>query len=149
MRRHVMRRHVHQLIGIAVVAAVLGGCDQSAADAQDVVDAAYATYNEGDVDAWARIRDRGSSYESDEQRDQTMAQLRDRDRDRVRDGAHYADIACEGHGDGAWPVADDGDVDGYYLTCDAVLVLGDGTELPESFEWVVDDGEVVAVRSDR
>ncbi len=135
---------------VAVLALV--GCSSAGDDpevaAQDVVDAAYATFNSGDVDGWAEIRDRGSYYASAEDREEAMATLRSTISIEMAAGAQYQDISCEAHGEGDWQVADTGDVTGYYLTCSTVLGQGD-SEVTENFEWVVADGQVVAVRSDR
>jgi len=130
----------------------LAGCssagDDPEAAAQEVVDAAYATFNSGDVDAWVEIRVLGSYFADDDKRDQSMAMMHTTMGAEMEGGAKYQDISCESHGDGDWPVADTGDVAGYYFTCSTVLAEGD-SEVPENFEWVVADGQVVAVRSDR
>jgi hypothetical protein len=143
------------IVSISVAAAVLVvGCGSSdevdpEQDALNVVEAAYASFNNGDADTWVEIRDRGSSYASDADREEGIAILGAETERRVDEGWQYEDIECDSQGEGEWPVADDGDVAGHYITCETSLVDGDGELVyPEAFEWVVQDGEVVAVRSD-
>ena len=144
-------------IWIALVCAavmVVAGCGEPngsdpEADARAVIDDAFATFNAGDYDAWVEVRDRGASHASEADRDETLALMRDRERSLMEDGGHYEEIECESHGDGSWPVAEAGDVDGWYFTCRTHFVFGDGWTAPETFEWVVADGDVVAVRSSR
>jgi len=143
------------LVVLVVTILTIAGCSSSEEvtpeeTAQQAVDAAFALFNAGDVDAWVEIRLRGSAFASDEEREKILEWMRTEEfGPRMAEGAQYEDIACESHGSGEWPVADAGPVEGYYLTCDTSLVAGDGSEVGEAFEWVVADGEVVAVRSNR
>lgn len=139
---------------IAASVLALMGCGSSDGDNPDqealsTVEAAYDAFNAGDVETWIEIRDRGSWHETDEDREAVLAAMGDQNTALVAAGARYEDIQCESLGDGEWPVADEGPVSGYSFTCDTNLVDDEGTVYSEAFEWVVRDGEVVAVRSDR
>ncbi len=139
---------------LLVLPVVLSGCgspdegDPEAA-ALSTIEAAYETFNSADVDTWVEIRDRGSSYGTDEDRAEVIEYMTGQLTPQVEGGARYENIQCESQGEGEWPVADEGPVEGYYFTCDTSFVDADGVEYPEAFEWVVADGQVVAVRSNR
>jgi hypothetical protein len=137
---------------VVVPLLVLSLCASSDADdpeaaALSSVEAAYETFNSGDVDTWVAIRDRGSAYATDEDQAEMMEYLAEKVTPEMEGGARYEDIQCESMGLGEWPVADAGPVDGYYFTCDTTYVDSAGEEHPEAFEWVVAEGEVIAVRS--
>lgn len=136
----------------ALCIAIVAGCSgtdttENEATALQTIEDAYASFNDGDAAAWVEIRERGSAYPSQEMRDRVMDDLADEVTEQVQGGARFEDIECESQGLGEWPVADEGTVEGYYFTCDTTYVDADGDERIEPFEWVVDDGEVVAVRS--
>lgn len=130
---------------------VVSGCGSSEGDSEqaalEVVEGAYEAFNIGDVDEWVDVRDRGSSYETSEEQAEMVAYLRDLVVSQVDGGARFENIECESLGDGEWPVADAGPVEGYYFECDTVFVNSAGVESLIAYEWVVADGEVVAVRS--
>ena len=133
---------------------VRSACGDDDGDAEQdplgVVEAAYESFNDGDVDVWVEIRDRGSAYPSEEDRAEVLAAMRTEVEDMTQNGWQYVDVACESQGEGEWPVADEGNVSGTYVACDTTLVSDDGTtQYGEAFEWVVHDGEVVAVTSNR
>jgi hypothetical protein len=116
--------------------------------ALSVVEAAYDSFNNGDAEAWVEIRDRGSVYSSELAREINLETRRAEAVGDYEDGERYEDIQCESQGEGEWPVADDGNVSGYYITCDTSRVGEQGLIQQEAFEWVVEDREVVAVRTD-
>lgn len=139
---------------IAVAASILAGCGSPndgdpEEEALQVVEASYDTYNDGDLEGWVEIRDRGSFHASDADRELALERMRADFASGFEAGARYEQIQCESHGDGEWPIADEGPVSGYYFTCDTRLVDDEGPIHTEAFEWVVRDGEVIAVRSDR
>ncbi len=150
------------VVALVVVAVVVGACSSSdeAAGVVDedsalaVIEAAYELYNSGDAAGWAEVRDRGSSHNSDEARQEVLDWEVDQTRGEIEAGARYVSIECVSQGLGEWPVADAGPVAGYYFICDTDLVADsdDFVERSERFEWVVSegpDGAVVAVRSNR
>jgi hypothetical protein len=146
-----MRRIVFLVV---VPLLVLSGCGSSEGDdpeaaALSTVEAAYEAFNSGDVDTWVEIRDRGSFYATEEDRAEVAEYMAEQVTPEMEGGARYEGIQCESMGDGEWPVADEGLVEGYYFTCDTTYVDSAGDEYPEAFEWVVADGEVIAVRSNR
>jgi hypothetical protein len=151
----------HDPIGIAVaaVALVLGSCSSSSAaegvtdedSALAVIENAHELYNSGDAEAWTEVRDRGSWYATDDDRQEMLDSMSDRTQAEIDAGARYEDIECVSEGPGEWPVADAGPVAGYYFICETTFV-SDSTQRAEQFEWVVSqgrDGAVVAVRSNR
>lgn len=141
-------RHV-VVIGV-VCALFVGACSSSEDDALGVVESAYSMFNAGDLEGWIQVRDTGSFYATEEDRDSGFEYMRNQIGPLMDQGARYQDISCESQGYGDWPVADQGlDVPvGYYFVCDTVLrVDATGFERSEQFEWVVADGEVQAVRS--
>lgn len=153
------RRWMGTMVMIGAVAAAVVACSSSeeAAGVTDeesalaVVDAAYEVYNSGDAQGWTEIRDRGSAGLEGEERQEVLDWMVERTLEEFADGARYEQIDCESRGLGEWPVADTGLAAGYYFVCDTLLV-SDGGEQAEQFEWVVSegpDGAVIAVRSDR
>ena len=134
------------LFGFCVV-----GCGSSEADSEqtalEVVEGAYDAFNAGDVEEWVVIRDQGSYYETPEEQEEAAAYMMELVVPQVEGGARFENIECESLGEGEWPVADAGPVEGYYFTCDTTFVDSEGVESADAFEWVVADGEVVAVRS--
>jgi hypothetical protein len=137
---------------VVVPLLVVSGCGSSDGDdpeaaALSTVEAAYETFNSGDVDTWVEIRQGGSAFASDEERAEVAEDMADEITPEMEGGARYEGIQCESMGYGEWPAADEGPVEGYYLTRDTTYVDSAGDEYPEAFEWVVADGEVIAVRS--
>jgi hypothetical protein len=120
--------------------------------ALEVVEAAYQLYNSGDLEGWIEVRNRGSFFASEEDREGIMEWARDLYGGEMEAGAQYEELGCTSHGLGEWPVADTGPVTGYYFTCDSEWISGtqDPTSQVNHFEWVVSegpDGAVVAVRT--
>jgi hypothetical protein len=126
--------------------------DAEALEAFAAVEAAYVMFNNGD-EAWMEVRDRGSAspsaadeYVPDEG---TVGYFRGT---QAAD-AHLDISGCESHGSGEWSdIADDGTVTGYYFTCTTVesnaFHGASDIEFAEMYNWVVADGEVVAVSSE-
>ena len=129
-----------------------GGDDADEAAALAVVQDAYELFNAGDA-AWLDVRDRGSSYPSEEFREESRAEGIIEFESEVAGIFRYEDIECESRGLGEWPgIADRGQpvASGYYFVCKTTLTSDapNATAVPETFNWVVSNGEVVAVNSD-
>lgn len=112
---------------------------------------AYAAFNSGNAQKWVEIRDAGSYYESDADRIAAQASAVTQTQEAINHGAQYTQITCTSHGPGQWSgIAHEGlpVAVGLNITCTTVLtpqtVIGSG---PQSFEWVVANGVVVAVTS--
>ena len=137
---------------LGLLGLIVAGCGSSETDSEqsalEVVQGAYDTFNAGDLEEWVAIRDQGSYYETPEEKEAAIAYMMELLVPQVEGGARFANIECESLGEGEWPVADAGPVEGYYFTCDTTFVDSEGVESADAFEWVVADGEVVAVRSD-
>ena len=87
---------------------VLAGCTTSAgseAGALAAVDAAYASFNEGDTDTWVELLERGSYYESEDRRAWAHDLVMDVMSEQVDGGAQYETVDCESRGRGSWDVA--------------------------------------------
>ena len=131
--------------------AVLSGAeDEAAAGAFQAVNDAYDLFNTGNIEAWVEVRDLGSYWASEELRAIRTPGFTLEEQAKYDAGARYVETECVSHGLGDWPdVADDGLATGYYFTCDAVLTSdfedSAATRNVESFNWVVNDGAVVAV----
>lgn len=137
--------------------------DPQAQEAFEAVEAAFAAYNEGDA-AWLEIRGRttdpyytmSSSWSlvlgADPGYDQKRADhlLRVFEANQAA-GSRYDVIGCRSYGEATWNPTDQGEIVGHRFTCDAVLTDAfrgaSNVSLAESFEWVVADGEIVAVNS--
>lgn len=114
-----------------------------------VIQAAYELYNAGDLEGWIEVRNQGSAFASDEDRQQILDWEREMYGSEMEAGAQYEELGCTSQGLGEWPVADTGAVAGYYFTCASRWVSGTDESLNQ-FEWVVSegpDGAVVAVRT--
>lgn len=145
-------RRLSAILLLMVVSTFVGGCGSSSEQepdqaALDVVESAYESFNNGDMDAWVEIRNRGSQFGTEQEREDALDRMRHSVGAQIDAGARYTGITCESRGFGEWPVADAGSVSGYYFTCDTTRVTG-SAEIAEAFEWVVDGGKVIAVRSD-
>jgi hypothetical protein len=117
-----------------------------------VIEAAYELYNTGDLEAWIEVRNRGSYFATEEDRQEILDWSRDLYGGEMEAGARYEDVECVSEGLGEWPVADTGPVAGYYFTCAAPWASSpqDTAGQVNYFEWVVSegpDGAVVAVRT--
>ena len=128
--------------------------DPQATDAFEAVEAAYNTFNTGDQE-WLDLRLRGSFFESQEERDALLAELEASWEDELAWGSHIEVSGCVSQGHGEWPNRVDLGVPaptGYYFICDAALTDSvmdvAGVQIPETYHWVVADGEVVAVTSE-
>lgn len=169
-KRTTRRKNVMAIVGgfaLAVVAVafavtvdnddglVLTGADgdPAAREAFVAVEDAYETFNSGDS-TWVEIRDRGSAYDSVRSQEVLADHLRE-----VFVATHAAEaridvIGCQSYGFGTWPdTADDGPIDGYRFTCDAVRTdslheLAGFQPVDEAFVWVVADDDVIAVQSE-
>lgn len=135
-------------------AVVTGAEDDTATEQFQAVDEAYDLYNTGDVEAWVEVRDSGSQWPSDEDRTEGMEKLRQQVQANYDAGSRYVETECVSHGFDDWEgVADGALATGYYFTCEAVLTSdfedSDATKVSESFNWVVNEGVVVAVNSNR
>jgi hypothetical protein len=139
-------RRMRASLAAMVLITACGGVDGPEAEGLATIEAAYAVYNTGDFDAWMEVRDRGSSYRSEADRLDALEWIRAREGPPMEAGARFEDIECLSHGEGSWPVPDRGEAEGWYFTCDATHVLGDGSSEEATLDWVVDDGEVVAVK---
>ena len=135
--------------------AVVSEADTAAeAAAFEPVNRAYDLYNLGNIGEWVEVRDLGSVWPSEEQRTQGMEEWRSEERVRYQAGFRYVATECVSNGLGDWPgVSDDGAVTGYYFKCESVWTrhyenLGE-FGVYESFNWVVKDGAVLAVNSER
>lgn len=121
------------------------------AAARAVVDSAYALFNDGDV-GWVELRDRGSAYESEAERQENLAEGEVEILNSAAAGMRIDLIDCTFQGVGRWSsVADEETVTGYYFICDTQLTDAFrepvGLFLPEEYHWVINDGDVVAVKS--
>ena len=157
--------HLAAAVVISVFASACGGDDvgptpadqldpgSDAGRAYQVVLDTYAAYNSGEAARWVELRDRGSRWPSEATRVDGLQVEVEFVRAEHALGSRLASSGCTSHGLSDWPdVADVGLATGYYFTCEMVLTdaIGDagGLELPESFNWVVSDGDVVAVNSE-
>jgi hypothetical protein len=123
--------------------------DPQAREAFSAVEAAYDTYNSGD-DSWVEIRERSTSVETiDAAFDAHLRLVYAADQ---AAGSRYDVIGCRSFGQDTWNPSGEGDVIGHRFTCDAVLTDSfrgaANMSILESFEWIVADGEVVAVSSE-
>lgn len=127
--------------------------DDAAGEAFAVVVAAYEAYNTGDVEAWADARQPGSYFSSSEARDTDRSEMVEAVGALHASGSRIDVTGCVSHGLGDWPgIADRGVASGYRFRCETtsanVVLLAGGIELAATFEWVVADGDVVAVKSE-
>jgi hypothetical protein len=117
-----------------------------------VIDAAYELYDSGDLEGWIDVRNRGSHFATEDDRQEILDWERDLYGGEMEGGARYGDVECVSEGLGEWPIADTGPVVGYYFACDAPWTPGsqDLGARVDHFEWVVSEGPngtVVAVRT--
>jgi hypothetical protein len=132
--------------------AVVSGADGAATAAFEAVSGAYDLYNLGNMEEWTEVRDSGSVWPSEPQRTVGIVEWR-ADAQREYDaGGRYVATECVSKGLGDWPdIADEGVATGYYFTCESVWKKRyEDPETPvlyETFNWVVNDGVVVAVNS--
>jgi hypothetical protein len=132
----------------------LAGADGNpeATDAFKAVEAAYHAFNTGDP-AWVEVRVRGSFFESQEEEDAFLTQILARWPEAQAANPHLEVSGCASQGDGEWPnVVDEGvpTPSGYYFICETTATdsLYDvaGVQVSETHLWVVNNGEVVAVK---
>jgi hypothetical protein len=128
--------------------------DPQAAEAFKAVEAAYNAFNTGDQE-WLDLRLRGSFFESQEERDALLAELVTSWPDELAWQPHIEVSGCVSQGHGEWPNRVDQGVPaptGYYFICDSALTDSfmdvAGVQIPETYHWVVTDGDVVAVSSE-
>jgi hypothetical protein len=150
------------VLGVAVVvvnqanqdSVPLAGADDAseATEAFKAVEAAYLAFNTGDP-AWVEVRLRGSFFESQEDEDGLLSDQLALWPDYQAANPHLEVSGCASQGHGEWPdIVDEGvpAPTGYYFICEATKTdsLYDvaGVQLSETHHWVVDDGEVVAVK---
>jgi hypothetical protein len=132
--------------------AVVSGADDAATAAFQTVNDAYDLYNTGDIEGWVEVRDAGSVWPPEFDRDEGMEEIRQEEQANYDGGARYVETECVTNGLGDWPeIADDEIVSGYFFVCNAVYTLNyqdpDLAGVAERFNWVVNDGVVVAVNS--
>lgn len=145
------------LLALFVAGFLLVACGGDADSDEDaalaVIENAYELWNSGDAVAWVEVRERGSFWESDEQRTEVLSEVLGwvEDRMTVYD-VRYTEIDCESQGFGEWPgVADPGlpVAEGYYFICETEVTSANPEfEVTEVFNWVVAEGEVIAVNSE-
>ena len=133
--------------------AVVTGADDAATAAFQTVNDSYDLYNTGEIEAWVEVRDAGSVWPDCVDVEAEMEEIIKEDQTFYDNGARYVDTVCVSLGLGDWPdIADEGIAAGYYFTCDAVVTRdfedSTRTTVVEAFNWVVNDGVVVAVNSD-
>jgi hypothetical protein len=132
--------------------AVVSEADGAATDAFEVVSDSYDLYNTGELEAWVEVREKGSSWSPDVVPSEVLEDERRRNQSWWNVGARYVETECVSHGlDDWWDIADSGVATGYYFTCLTVLTDNyedaDARQQSEAFNWVVNDGVVVAVNS--
>jgi hypothetical protein len=132
--------------------AVVSGADDATAAEFQTVNDTYDLYNTGDIEAWVEVRDAGSVWPADVDRDAAMEEIVQGEQANYDGGARYVETECVSHGLDDWPeIADEGLASGHYFTCNAVYTLdyenSDLTGVVDRFDWVVTDGVVVAVSS--
>lgn len=147
---------MEKMRGAAVVvalAAMASGCASDAVSEEEaamrVVEEAYAAFNSGDVERWVEVREAGSYFASEEDREESAVWLTGVTEAQVAAGAEFTEIECESLGEGEWSGIADGEVaQGFHITCETVLTP-ETVEFagPTVFEWVVADDTVVAVTS--
>lgn len=132
-----------------------GSSSEEAVEAFAAVEAAYEVYNSGDAKKWAEVRDRGSSYPTERVQQESLEYEEAVTRAELAADGRIEISGCVSRGLGEWPgVADPGTpvAVGYYFTCNAVrtnaLHAAAGLELASTYNWVVADGEIVAVSSE-
>ena len=133
--------------------AVVTGADDAATAAFQTVNDSYDLYNTGDIEAWVEVRDAGSVWPDGVDVEAEKEEIVKEDQTFYDNGARFVDTVCVSLGLGDWPdIADEGIAAGYYFTCDAVVTRdfedATRTTVVEAFNWVVNDGVVVAVNSD-
>jgi hypothetical protein len=119
-----------------------------------LVAAAYQSYNDGDGEAWVEIRDRGSFHRSPSDAEASLEEGQAVFAAASALGSRIDVLGCFSRGSGEWPFLGDWRLPtpaGYWFCCetartDAFHALS-GVPLAEVFDWVVADGEVVAVAS--
>ena len=140
------------LVSLVVLLGACSSSDDEEAEALAVVEDAYELYNSGDAAGWVEVRDLGSHYGSDAARVSALAFELEETEAAMTANAHYEVTECVWQGSGEWPgIADRGGpvAVGDYFICETVLA-SDSADFggPETFNWVVSDGAVVAVNSD-
>jgi hypothetical protein len=130
--------------------------DPAAAEAFAAVEEAYAVYNSGDPEAWGEIRSAGSFFETPEAMERDRAFWVDTYGAFMAAGSRLQVDDCVSHGFGEWPGIADEELPtapGFWFTCRVTETItffeSGGIDLrPEEWEWVVADGEIVAVTSE-
>jgi hypothetical protein len=97
------------VIGVVLVFALMAGaCSSSEDDALGVVESAYSTFSEGNLEGWVEVRDTGSCSGTEADLDSALEYMRSQVGPLMDEGARYEDISCESQGYGEWPGADEG-----------------------------------------
>lgn len=117
------------------------------AAAMVVINEAYAAFNLGNVERWVAMRDPGSRYGSQAQRNTSIQESTQWTKSLMAAGAQFTKIECRSYGEGEWSGIADGGVavKGHYVTCDTVVSTAPIEGGPATFEWVIANDRVAAV----
>ncbi len=152
------------VLGVAAVVMSRGGeptipltgadGDAQAVEAFKAVESAYLLFNTGDP-AWVEVRLRGSFFETEDEADLALSEITASWSDEQAWDLQIEVSGCTSQGHGQWPeVVDEGvpAPSGYYFICettqtDSVYEVA-GVGIPGTYHWVVENGAVIAVKSD-